>query len=104
MLDIPEGESAAAVALKGGGGTKAWILPSRCDRFFIDFYENGYAKTYRSDLSLCEKRPRGEDVAGAGQSSGDLCRDTLLSGQLRSDSLRAIRSWWVMEGDKKSRT
>ena len=51
-VDIPEGESAAAVALKGGGGTKSLDFAVRCDRFFIDFYENGMPKTYRSDLSF----------------------------------------------------
>jgi cytochrome c biogenesis protein len=51
-VDIPEGESAVAVALKGGGGTKSLDFAVRCDRFFIDFYENGMPKTYRSDLSF----------------------------------------------------
>ena len=51
-VDIPEGESAAAVTLKGGGGTKSLDFAVRCDRFFIDFYENGMPKTYRSDLSF----------------------------------------------------
>jgi cytochrome c biogenesis protein len=51
-VDIPEGESAAAVTLKGGGGTKNLDFAVRCDRFFIDFYENGMPKTYRSDLSF----------------------------------------------------
>jgi cytochrome c biogenesis protein len=51
-VDIPEGESAAAVALKGGRGVKNLDFAVRCDRFFIDFYENGAPKTYRSDLTF----------------------------------------------------
>jgi cytochrome c biogenesis protein len=51
-VDILEGESAAAVTLKGGRGTKSLDFAVRCDRFFIDFYENGMPKTYRSDLSF----------------------------------------------------
>jgi len=51
-VDIPEGESAAAVTLKGGGGMKTLDFGVRCDRFFIDFYENGMPKTYRSNLGF----------------------------------------------------
>jgi cytochrome c biogenesis protein len=51
-VDIPEGESAAVVALKGGRGVKNLDFAVRCDRFFIDFYENGTPKTYRSDLTF----------------------------------------------------
>ena len=51
-MDITEGESSAVVALKGGRGAKNLDFAIRCDRFFIDFYENGAPKTYRSDLTF----------------------------------------------------
>lgn len=57
-VNIPEGESAAVVALKGGRGAKNLDFTVRCDRFFIDFYEDGVPKTYRSDLTfLKDGRP-----------------------------------------------
>jgi cytochrome c biogenesis protein len=51
-MDIPEGESSAIVTLKGERGVKNLDFAIRCDRFFIDFYENGAPKTYRSDLTF----------------------------------------------------
>ena len=51
-IDIPEGESVATVTLKGGRGVKNLGFAVRCDRFFIDFYENGAPKTYRSDITF----------------------------------------------------
>jgi len=51
-VDIPEGEATDVVALKGGRGVKNLDFAVRCDKFFIDFYENGMPKTYRSDLSF----------------------------------------------------
>jgi cytochrome c biogenesis protein len=51
-MDIPEGESSAVVTLKGERGVKDLDFAVRCDRFFIDFYENGAPKTYRSDLTF----------------------------------------------------
>jgi cytochrome c biogenesis protein len=54
-VDIPEGESTTVVALKGGRGMKKLDFAIRCDRFFIDFYENGMPKTYRSDLSFLKE-------------------------------------------------
>jgi cytochrome c biogenesis protein len=53
-MDIPEGESSAVVTLKGERGVKDLDFAVRCDRFFIDFYENGAPKTYRSDLTFLE--------------------------------------------------
>jgi cytochrome c biogenesis protein len=51
-MHIPEGESSAIVTLKGERGVKTLDFAIRCDRFFIDFYENGAPKTYRSDLTF----------------------------------------------------
>lgn len=53
-MNIPEGESSAVVALKRGKGVKKLDFAIRCDRFFIDYYENGAPKTYRSDLTFMQ--------------------------------------------------
>jgi cytochrome c biogenesis protein len=51
-VNIAEGESADTVSIRGGRGTQALGFAVRCDRFTVDFYENGAPKTYRSDLSF----------------------------------------------------
>jgi cytochrome c biogenesis protein len=51
-VNIVEGESVAAADLKGGKGSQRLGFSVRCDRFTVDFYENGAPKTYRSDLSF----------------------------------------------------
>ncbi|HQK79998.1 MAG TPA: cytochrome c biogenesis protein ResB, partial [Syntrophales bacterium] len=61
-MNIPEGESAALVSLKGGRGEKALPFSVRCDRFILEFYENGAPKTYRSDLSFLQN---GREVQSA---------------------------------------
>ncbi len=53
-MSIPEGESSAIVEMKRGKGVKKLDFAVRCDRFFIDFYENGAPKTYRSDLTFMQ--------------------------------------------------
>ncbi len=53
-MNIPEGESSSVVALKRGAGDKKLDFAIRCDRFFVDFYENGAPRTYRSDLTFLE--------------------------------------------------
>lgn len=51
-VNIGEGETADAIDLKGGKGTKALPFTIRCDKFIVAFYENGVPKTYRSDLTF----------------------------------------------------
>lgn len=51
-VNIGEGETADAIDLKGGKGTKALPFTVRCDKFIVAFYENGAPKTYRSDLTF----------------------------------------------------
>jgi cytochrome c biogenesis protein len=51
-VNIGEGETADAIDLKGGKGTKALPFTIRCDKFIVAFYENGAPKTYRSDLTF----------------------------------------------------
>lgn len=53
-MTIPEGESSAVVTLRGGRGVKTLDFAVRCDRFFMDFYETGAPKTYRSDLTFLQ--------------------------------------------------
>lgn len=51
-LRIDEGQSVQALELRGGRGIRPLDFSVRCDRFLVDFYENGAPKTYRSDLSF----------------------------------------------------
>ncbi len=51
-VNIGEGDTADAIDLKGGKGTKALPFTIRCDKFMVAFYENGAPKTYRSDLTF----------------------------------------------------
>jgi cytochrome c biogenesis protein len=51
-VNISEGETVNAIELRGGKGTQSLPFSVRCDRFTIDFYENGAPKTYRSDLAF----------------------------------------------------
>jgi len=53
-MNVPEGETSTIVELKRGKGVKELDFAVRCDRFFVDFYENGAPKTYRSDLTFLE--------------------------------------------------
>jgi cytochrome c biogenesis protein len=50
-LNLDEGQSTESVELKGGG-VKSLGFTVRCDRFLVEYYENGLPKTYRSDLSF----------------------------------------------------
>jgi cytochrome c biogenesis protein len=51
-VEIPEGNSADKVQLKGERGFKKLDFAVRCDRFSIDYYEDGTPKVYRSDLTF----------------------------------------------------
>ena len=51
-VNISEGETVTAIDLRGGKGSRPLPFAVRCDRFTIDFYENGAPKTYRSDLTF----------------------------------------------------
>ncbi len=53
-LNLDEGQSAQTVELRGGKGSKPLGFAVRCDRFLVEFYENGAPKTYRSDLSFIQ--------------------------------------------------
>jgi len=51
-VNIGEGEKADNVDLQGGRGTMPLPFAIRCDRFVVEFYDNGAPKTYRSDLTI----------------------------------------------------
>jgi len=51
-VEIPEGASIDKVQLKGRTGLKKLDFTIRCDRFSIDYYEDGTPKVYRSDLTF----------------------------------------------------
>ena len=51
-VNIPEGGTIDAVKLRGGQGTKKLDFAVRCDRFTVEFYENGMPKEFRSDLTF----------------------------------------------------
>jgi cytochrome c biogenesis protein len=51
-VEIPEGGSIDTVQLKGRTGLKKLDFSVRCDRFSVDYYEDGTPKSYRSDLTF----------------------------------------------------
>jgi cytochrome c biogenesis protein len=53
-VNIPEGEQIDSVHLARGKGHLKLGFEVRCDKFFVDFYENGAPKEYRSELRFLE--------------------------------------------------
>ncbi|MBW2136833.1 MAG: cytochrome c biogenesis protein ResB [Deltaproteobacteria bacterium] len=51
-VNIPEGGVIEAVRLRKSGIPKNLGFAIRCDRFLVDFYQDGTPKEYRSDLSF----------------------------------------------------
>ena len=51
-VNIKEGETVNAVNIARGKGMHNLDFSVRCDKFAVEFYENGAPKTYRSDLSF----------------------------------------------------
>ena len=51
-VNIGEGQTIQDVELKGGEGLQPLGFSVRCDKFIVEFYENGSPKTFRSDLSF----------------------------------------------------
>jgi len=51
-VDVAEGESIDKVKLQGKTDFKKLDFDVRCDRFSIDYYEDGTPKVYRSDLTF----------------------------------------------------
>jgi cytochrome c biogenesis protein len=51
-MEIPEGESTDSVMVKRGGDVKKLNFTILCDRFSMEYYEDGTPKLYRSELSF----------------------------------------------------
>lgn len=51
-VEVAEGDSVDKVQLQGKTGLKKLDFAVRCDRFSIDYYEDGTPKLYRSDLTF----------------------------------------------------
>jgi cytochrome c biogenesis protein len=51
-VEVAEGEAVDTVQIKGGKGLKKLDFTVRCDRFTIDYYEDGTPKLYQSDLTF----------------------------------------------------
>ncbi len=54
-INIREGQTTDVVRLTKGGGTQKLNFSVRCDKFTVEFYENGMPKTYRSNLSFIKE-------------------------------------------------
>ena len=62
-VNIGEGQTVNKIDLRGKDQTLLLPFSVRCDRFTIEFYENGAPKTYRSDLTFLKNA----QVASQGQ-------------------------------------
>ena len=51
-INIREGESVDLVSLRDGKGTRKLDFSVRCNKFMVEYYEDGTPRTYRSDLSF----------------------------------------------------
>jgi cytochrome c biogenesis protein len=51
-VQVAEGDTVDTIQLKGDKGAKKLNFTLRCDRFRVDFYEDGVPKEYRSDLTF----------------------------------------------------
>jgi cytochrome c biogenesis protein len=51
-MNIREGQSADLVSLRDGKGTRKLDFSVRCNKFTVEFYEDGTPRTYLSDLSF----------------------------------------------------
>jgi cytochrome c biogenesis protein len=51
-INIKEGETVKLANLTNGTGIHKLDFSVRCDKFIVEFYEDGTPKTYRSDLSF----------------------------------------------------
>ncbi len=89
-VTIDEGKAIQEVELKGGRGIKQLDFAVRCDKFTLEFYENGAPKTYRSDLSFLKD--------GKVVQQGAL----LVNHPLSFDTIRFYQSSFGVLEDKKA--
>jgi cytochrome c biogenesis protein len=52
FVNIPEGDTVQKITLRKSAVDKELPFGVRCDRFVVDFYENGAPKEYRSDIAF----------------------------------------------------
>lgn len=55
FVKVAEGESVDTILLKGNRGEKKLNFAIRCDRFSVNYYEDGLPREYRSDLTFLKK-------------------------------------------------
>jgi len=53
-VEIAEGETSNMLAFRGGKGAETLPFAIRCDRFTVEYYENGAPKVFRSDLTFIQ--------------------------------------------------
>ena len=51
-VEIAEGDTANTMQFRGGKGAETFPFAIRCDRFTVEYYENGTPKVFRSDLTF----------------------------------------------------
>jgi cytochrome c biogenesis protein len=53
-VEIAEGDTVNTMQFRGGKGAETLPFAIRCDRFTVEFYENGAPKVFRSDLTFIQ--------------------------------------------------
>jgi cytochrome c biogenesis protein len=53
-VEIAEGETSNTLAFRGGKPAQSLPFSIRCDRFTVEYYENGAPKVFRSDLTFIQ--------------------------------------------------
>ncbi len=97
-VEIAEGETSNTLAFRGGKPAQSLPFSIRCDRFTVEYYENGAPKVFRSDLTFIQDgktRPAG---SAPRQPPNRLRRSALLSGELRRAARRPSNSVLCPEG------
>ena len=89
-VSIGEGETINKIHLRGKDKTLLLPFSVRCDRFTIEFYENGAPKTYRSDLTFLKN----DQVAAQGK--------VLVNHPLSFEGLRFYQSSYGLTSEGKA--
>jgi cytochrome c biogenesis protein len=89
-VNIGEGETVNKIDLRGKDQTLLLPFAVRCDRFTIEFYENGSPKTYRSELTFLKNG----QVASQGQ--------LLVNHPLGFEGLRFYQSSYGLTSESKA--
>jgi len=89
-VNIGEGQTVNKIDLRDKGQTLSLPFAVRCDRFIIDFYDNGTPKTYRSDLTFLKN----DQVAAQGQ--------VLVNHPLSFEGLRFYQASYGLTSDGKA--